>query len=105
MASNLLGEQDRLFKPRHSRNLAKLRDLHVLQPLRVFGQAHRAHAPLDVIHKPPLAINRDDWDILAGNQAAVFQNRVTAQDVFPHPAPFDFLLPDFAGAKRLKRGL
>ena len=64
-----------------------------------------AHAPLDVVHEPALAVDRDDRDLVAGNVAAVLQNLAAAHDVLAHLAALHTALADLFGADSLKHRL
>ena len=102
MAGHLLGREDRLLDSRKRADLAQLGKLHVLQALGVLGQTHMAHAPLDVVHEPTLAVDRNDRDLVAGNVAAVLQNLAARHDVLAHLAALHTALADLFGADSLK---
>ena len=92
MASDLLRRQDRLLDAGQRADLAQLAELHVLQALCVLGQAHLAHAALDVVHEPALAVDRNDGDFLAGDVACILQNAATRHDVLVDLARLDLAL-------------
>ena len=92
MACHLLGREDGLFHAGQCADLAQLGQLHVLQALRVLGQAHVAHAALDVVHKPALAVDRHDGDALACDVASVLKDAATGHDVLVNPARLDLAL-------------
>ena len=74
MAGHLLGRKDRLLHRAVGADLAKLRQLHVLQALRVFRQPDVTLAALDVVDEPALAIDGDDRDFGPGYQPVIFQH-------------------------------
>ena len=92
MASNLLRREDGLFDRRQGADLAQLGQLHVLQALGIFGQAHMAHASLDVVDEPALAVDDHDWDALACNVTCIFQHLAARHDVFVHALGLDLAL-------------
>ena len=51
-----------------------------------------AHATLDIIHKPPLAVVRNDRDILACDIACIFQDAAAAHDILVNPTTLYTLL-------------
>ena len=105
MASHLLRREDRLFNSRKRADLAQLGKLHVLQALGVLGQAHMAHAPLDVVDEPALAVNRHDGDLVAGNVAAILQHLAARHDIFAHLAALYPALANLDGPDSLQHGL
>ena len=56
------------------------------------------HAPLDVIHKPPLAIVRNDRDILACDIARVLQDTAPAHNILVNATTLYPLLTHLDGA-------
>ena len=74
VTSNLLRRQDRLLNRGQGADLTELRQLHVLQALSILGQADMAHAALNVVDEPALAVHGHDGDALAGDVSAVLKD-------------------------------
>jgi len=51
-----------------------------------------AHVALDAINKPALAIDRDDWNAVARDISAIFQDARTAHQVLMHLLALGFFL-------------
>ena len=98
VARDLLGGHDGLFHAGQGADLAELGQLHVLEALGILSQTHMAHTTLDVVHKPALAVNRDDGDALACDESCILKNAPTAHDVLAHLAGLDFALANLDAA-------
>ena len=98
MAGDLLRREDGFLDAGQRADLAQLAELHVFQALCILGQAHVAHAALDVVHEPAFAVDRHDGDAVACNVACIFKHLATGHDVLVHALALDFSLPDLAAA-------
>ena len=98
MASHLLGGQDGFLDRRQGADLTQLAELHVLESLGILGQAHVAHAALNIVHKPALAKHDNDGDVLASDVACVFQHLAARHDVFADFLALDLLLAHLTAA-------
>ena len=98
MAGDLLRREDGLLDAGQRADLAQLAKLHVFQALRILGQAHVAHAALDVVHEPALAIDRHDGDAVACDVACVFEHLAAGHDVLVHALALDLAPPHLAAA-------
>ena len=72
--SHLLGGQDGFLDRRQGADLTQLAELHVLESLGIFGQAHVAHAALNIVHKPALAKHDDYRNVLASDVACILKD-------------------------------
>ena len=92
MAGDLLGHQYWLLDAGQSADLSELGELHVLQALRILGQAHVTHAALDVVDEPALAEDRNNRDALAGDVPGVLKHLSAGHDVLADLLALDALL-------------
>ena len=98
VAGHLLRRHDGLLDAGQCTDLAQLGQLHILQALRIFSQAHMAHAALDVVHKPALAVDHNNRYALACNVADILQHLAAAHDVFSDAHTLDAFLAHFPRA-------